>query len=389
MSECPFPAARDSMFGPAAAYRIGPPARVRLWNGERPWLVSRHADVRAALTDPGISADITRPGFPVLVKGSVEAAMAGAFARMDDPGHSRYRRLLAGEFTIRRMRELTPAVERIVDGALDDLAAVGPPGDLVRLVALPVPATVICQLLGVPRERHDMIQHSTGVMATHDSTPEQVDAAVGGLLRYLDSLVAEREREPGADLVSRLVAGASPPLSREELVTVCWLLLLGGFETTAHMIALGTLALLDRPEEFTRLVHDPALVDSAVEELLRYATIMQVGVTRVAAADMRVGGTLIRAGEGLILLLPTANRDPEAFPDPDRLVLTRRSRAHVAFGYGPHQCLGQTLARIELRATLSRLAARFPTLRLARPAGEVPLRDGAFVHGVDELPVRW
>ena len=263
--------------------------------------------------------------------------------------------------------------------------------DLVQALALPVPSMVICELLGVPYRDHEFFQERTRTLLHHKSTPEQARAAADELAAYLDRLVADKADAPGDDLIGRLLVDQERPgaLSRSDLVMMARLLLVAGHETTANMIGLGTLALLDHPEQLRRLLADLSLVPNAVEELLRFLSIVQFGIPRLAVQDAVVGDVTIRAGEGVVALLPAANRDPDEFAHPDDLDVTRPARRHVAFGYGVHQCLGQTLARVELQEVFTRLFTRFPTLRLAVPFEQVPLRHDMFIYGVHALPVAW
>ncbi len=391
-----FPAERRCPFDPPAEYgRLlaeQPVSRVTLVTGRQAWLVTRHADVRTVLGDNRFSADVTRPGFPFVVRRPQQPLLLGrTFIRMDPPEHTRYRRMLTKEFTVRRMEALRPRIQEIVDGFLDDMARRTPPVDLVQALALPVPSLVICLLLGVPYADHEFFQHHSAVLLRRTSTSEEVRRSAEELLAYLDRLITQKERDPGDDLLSRLVVEQEQPgrLSHEDLVAMAVLLLIAGHETTANMIGLGALALLRHPDQLNALRENPSLVDGAIEELLRYLTIVHNGLPRVALEDVEIGGQLIRAGEGVIALLPTANRDPATFEKADTLDIRRDARGHVAFGHGVHQCLGQALARVELQVVFASLFRRFPTLRLAVPVEELPLRHDMLIYGVHELPVTW
>ncbi|MGW3997390.1 cytochrome P450 [Amycolatopsis sp. NPDC004772] len=384
---CPFdppPAAR-------ALQEEGPLARVRLWDGSTPWLVTRYADQRALLADPRISADITRPGYPSpapLPKGGTGIS----FILMDNPEHARLRKMVTAPFTIRRVAAMRPAVQKIVDDRIDELLAGPKPVDLVEAFALPVPSLVICELLGVPYADHDFFQENSKVIVHRDARPEERAAGHRALIGYLDELVGSKLGNPGDDLLSGLAARvAAGELTRVEAAQMGVLLLIAGHETTANMIALGTLALLEHPDQLALLREsdDPALVASAVEELLRYLNITHNGRRRVALEDIEIGGQTVRAGEGLIMANDIANRDPEAFPDGDRLDLTRDAHRHVAFGFGVHQCLGQPLARLELQVVYSTLYRRIPTLALATDVEQIPFKHDGSVYGVYELPVTW
>lgn len=390
-----FPAEQTCPFDPHSEYirrqEEEPVSRIRLWNGEEAWLLTRYDDVRAMLGDPRFSADISRPGFPALRPQTERADTVRTFIRMDPPEHTVFRRMLTREFMVRRIDAKRPAIEQAVDKCLDDMAGLRPPVDLVESLALPVPSMVICDLLGVPYQDHAFFQEQTRAILSRHSTQAQVRAAGDELGDYLRRLVIAKEKRPTEDLLGRLVTEREQTgeLSRDDLVTMARLLLVAGHETTANMIGLGTLALLENPDELRRLRADPSLVPGAVEELLRFCTIVRFGLPRATVQEVQIGGQTIPAGQGVIALLSVANRDPREFQDGDRLDLGRPARRHVAFGYGVHQCLGQTLARAELQIVLPALFDRFPTLRLAVPANAVPLRHDMFIFGVHELPVAW
>src|SRR5918992_876191 len=361
-------------------------------DGHVGWLVTGYDAARTLLADSRFS---TRPelkhsplGVVPRPDGAGRPAAPGCFVNMDPPEHTRYRRMLAGQFTVRRMKQLEPRIRQIVGEHPTAMAAVGPPVDLVEAFALPIPSLVICELLGVPYADHAFFQEQSAAM-TGLGTQEQVTAAIGALARYLGDLVAAKRAEPGDDLLSGLIAEAG--LTDEELATIGLILLVAGHETTANMLALGTFALLQHPEQLAAFLADPALAEPAVEELLRYLSILQFGApNRAALEDVELAGRLVRKGETVTLSLPAADHDPEVFDEPEALRLDRaNARRHLAFGHGVHQCLGQQLARIEMRIAYRTLFDRFPTLRLAVPADEVPLRDDAVLYGVWRLPVTW
>ncbi len=393
--EFPMTRAAGCPFDPPPAARAlqaeAPLARVRLWDGSTPWLVTRYAEQRALLADPRVSADITRPGYPSpapLPKGGTGIS----FILMDNPEHARLRKMVTAPFTIRRTAAMRPAVQQIVDEQIDRLLAGPKPADLVEAFALPVPSLVICELLGVPYTDHDFFQENSKVIIRRDAKPEERAAGHQALVGYLDRLMGEKLAEPADDLLSGLATRVhAGELSRTEAAQMGVLLLIAGHETTANMIALGTLALLEHPDQLALLREsdDPALVASAVEELLRYLNITHNGRRRVALEDIEVAGETIRAGEGLIMANDVANRDPAVFPDGDRLDVTRDSHRHVAFGFGVHQCLGQPLARLELQVVYSTLYRRIPTLAPATGVERIPFKHDGSVYGVYELPVTW
>jgi cytochrome P450 len=395
----PFPDRNGSPFAPPAYQEWvsdeAPITRVALPTGGWAWLVTRLADVRDILRSPAFSADIMKPGFPLLrplpPTRDGDRDRAGFFIRMDPPDHGRYRRMLTAEFMIKSVRRMEPLMRQTVDGFLDDMVAAGPPADLVQAFALPVPSLVICHLLGVPYEDHAFFQSRSRVLLSSTTSVEEAQAAADELHDYLSRLVAAKERDGGEDLLSRLVAGRlrGGELTHEDAVGMAILLLIAGHETTANMIGLSTLVLLHHPEQFAALRADPGRAPALVEELLRYLTIVRTGLPRLAVADVEIGGQLIRAGEGVIALLSAANRDEAAFADADRFDVDRGAHQHVAFGFGVHQCIGQPLARAELRIALAALADRLPTLRLAVPEDEVEPRRESFIYGLQSLPVTW
>jgi cytochrome P450 len=386
-SNCPF----DPPPGLYAQRQEGPLTKVRLWDGSTPWLVTGYAEQRAVLADPRVSAEIDRPGYPRTVPlppGGVKRSFIG----MDDPEHARLRRMVTAPFTVKRIEAMRPAVQKIVDDLIDTMLAGPNPTDLVEAFALPVPSLVISELLGVPYDDHQFFQENSRTIINRTAEPEQRHAAQEALTSYLDELVAQKLKNPGDDLLSELAERVKAgELTRMEAARMGALMLLAGHETTANMIALGTLALLEHPDQLASLREsdDPRLVASTVEELLRYLHIVHNGRLRAAVEDIEIAGRTIRAGEGLIMPNEIGNRDPEAFDDPDQLNIHRDARHHVAFGFGVHQCLGQPLARMELQVVYGTLYRRIPTLALATELDQVPFKHDGMVYGVYELPVTW
>jgi cytochrome P450 len=370
-----------------------PVSRARLWDGSTAWLVTRFADQREVLADSRFSSDPTRDGYPHISAGSsFMRRRSQTFMGMDDPEHDVYRRMLTQDFTIRRVQALRPRIQRIVDELIDELIALGPPADLVSQLALPVPSRVICELLGVPYEDHEFFQRLSGALVSGSSAPGVAVAAGIELRGYLAGLLDDKLKYPADDLLTRLATERlrTGELTETQIADLAVLLLIAGHETTANMISLGTLALLENPDQLVELQDpEPKLVAGAVEELLRYLTISHSGRRRVATVDVEVGGQVIRAGEGVIVTNDSGNRDPAAFPEPDRLDLHRPARHHLAFGFGPHQCLGQPLARAELQIVYGTLYRRLPTLRLAAGLDQLTFKQDMLVYGVHRLPVEW
>ncbi|MFI9169439.1 cytochrome P450 [Streptomyces lincolnensis] len=395
LPEFPMPRQARCPFDPPPALKDlqekAPLTKVRLWDGSEPWLVTKYADQRALLGDPRVSADTDSPGYPT--KASPEGGEGKlSFIMMDDPEHARLRRMVTAPFAIKRVEALRPAVQKIVDDLIDAMLGRPGPVDLVEEFALPIPSLVICELLGVPYDDHAFFQDNTKTMVHRDATPEQRGRASREVAGYLATLIGKRLAEPRDDLLSgiagRVTAGE---IDHRQATEMALLLLIAGHETTANMIALGTLALLQNPDQLALLREsdDPKFVAGAVEELLRYLHITHLGRRRAVTEDIEIGGRLVRAGEGVIMANEIANRDPEVFPDPDRLDLTRDARRHVAFGFGVHQCLGQPLARMELQVVYGTLYKRIPTLELACALEDVRFKNDAFIYGVHELPVSW
>lgn len=364
--------------------------RVKIFDGTTPWLPTRWEDQRALFGDPRISADPSKPGYPR--QADIDQTGSISFISMDDPVHAKLRRMVTAPFAIKRVEAMRPAIQKLVDGLIDDMLAGPQPVDLVQAFALPVPSLVICQLLGVPYEDHEFFQVTSAVLIRRDVPAEERETARVQLTQYLDKLVGEKIAHPQDDLLSQVVARVTNgELTRREAVNMAGLLLIAGHETTANMIALGTLTLLQNPEQLDRLraTDDPQAIAGAVEELLRYLSIVHSGRRRTVLEDIEIGGHVLRAGEGVVLAPDLGNRDPEAFPAPDRLDLTRNARHHIAFGFGAHQCLGQPLARVELQVVYGTLYRRIPGLRLAVDLADVPFKTEGIIYGVHELPVTW
>jgi cytochrome P450 len=311
----------------------------------------------------------------------------------DGEEHTRFRRMLSKPFTYKRVEGLRPAIQKITDDHVDAMLARPQPADLVTALALPVPSLVISELLGVPYEDAEFFQHHANVgLARYASAEDNAKGAVG-LVKYLANLVEAKMENPAEDAVSDLAERVKAgELSVREAAQLGTGLLIAGHETTANMIGLGALALLQHPDQLTviRDAEDPGVIANAVEELLRYLSIIQNGQRRVAAEDIEIAGEVIRAGDGIIIDLAPANWDATVFDEPDRLYLHRAGAGrNVAFGYGRHQCVGQQLARAELQIVFTTLFHRIPTLRLTIPFDEVPFKHDRLAYGVYELPVAW
>jgi cytochrome P450 len=371
-----------------------PVAKVRLWDESEPWLITGYDDFRHVLSHPAIGADAMNPGYPRISEGDhVTRQRERQFIVIDGPEHADYRRMLAPFFTIKRMEDLRPRIQEIVDDLIEAMLARPRPADLVTDLALALPSLVICELLGVPVSDQSFFQRTSNTIMSIESTPEESLGAAETILEYLGDMLDRKAQDPCDDVLSKLAVNymGEGGLSRERLAITARLLLQAGHETTANMIALGVLALLQHPDQLDELKrnNDPILVGRAVEELLRYLSISHAGRRRVALDDIEVGGCLIRKGEGVIGVGETANWDPNVFAEPDRLDISRGTRSHVAFGFGVHQCLGQPMARIELQVVFSTLFERIPSLRLDCDMAELRFKEEMTVYGVRSLPVTW
>jgi cytochrome P450 len=388
-----YPPPRTSPLDPppmlAEFRRHSPIARVTLWDGRTAWLVTRFADARAVLRDARFSADASDPNFPSLNPSQVVPNDRGGPARMAEPRHAEIRAMVADRFTTRAVEAWRPLATQIAAEQLDQLLAGGPPADLVTGYAVPVPLRLICRILGVPAEDMPFVQRQSLLAITRAA--ESGRPALGAIREYVQGLVRAKEHEPGDDLVSQLVRRQLRPgrLRRDELVDLSLVLLVAGHATTASTISLGALSLLEQPVRFRQIRENPTLLRSTVDELLRFHTVTADGAPRVATEDVTVGGTLIRAGDAVVVSLVSANRDESTFECPDTFDIRRDARQQLGFGYGGHRCLGQQLARLEIQVAFATLARRVPTLRLATPTAAPRVRSETFQHGIHELRVSW
>jgi cytochrome P450 len=360
-------------------------------DGTEGWLVTGHAEARRILADPrfvtGEQFTHSPTELPHVFVSFTEQVPPGFFLFFDPPEHTRLRRKVTGVFTVKRMKDLEPRIGEIVDERIAALRAAGAGADLVREFTLPVPSLVICEMLGVPYADRDAFQSNSAAMLDLSLSVEDRNKAMAELFGYLMALVPAKRAEPGDDMVSALAV--DDDLSDVEAAGMALILLVAGHETTANMLALGTFTLLEHPDQLKRLRAEPGLMTAAVEELLRYLTVAHNGIMRIAKEDAEIDGRLIRAGQHITVVLQAANRDPERYDRPGELDLGRDSQGHVAFGHGLHQCVGQQLARVEMRIAFAKLLEAFPGLELAVPSEEIPMRSDMAVYGVHELPVKW
>jgi cytochrome P450 len=375
-----------------------PLSRVKIWDGSIPWLITGHEVARALFADSRVSVDDRRSGFPHWnehMLSTVSKRPRSVFTS-DAEEHTRFRRMLSKPFTFKRVEGLRPAIQKITDQCIDEMLAGPRPADIVGKLALPVPTVVISEMLGVPYEDHEFFQHHANIGLARYAGAEDGQKGAMTLAKYLSNLVeAKMALPPGegtedavSDLAERVSAGE---ISVKEAAQLGTGLLIAGHETTANMVGIGVLALLENPEQaaLLRESDDPKFIANAAEELMRYLSIIQNGQRRVAIEDIEIGGETIRAGEGIIIDLAPANWDAAAYPEPEKLELGRDASQQLGFGYGRHQCVGQQLARAELQIVFHTLVRRIPTLRLAIPFDEVPFKHDRLAYGVYELPVTW
>jgi cytochrome P450 len=356
------------------------------------WMVTRFADIREVLGDAARFSTarrlVFRPaGAPELSAEEIAELRAGNLLAFDPPEHTRLRKMLTPEFTLRRMRRLEPRIREIVDEHLDAMERTGPPADLVADFALPVPSLVICELLGVPYSDREGFQARTGRLLDLSLPMDERMEVQRETRDYMAELVARTQADPGEELLGMLVREHGDEVSTDELIGIAGLLLIAGHETTSNMLGLGTLALLRHPDQLALVRDDAAVVGPAVEELLRWLSIVHSGTTKTTTTEVEIAGQVIPEGETILCALPAGNRDPGLVEDPDRLDVRRGAIGHVAFGHGVHHCLGAPLARMEMQIAFPALLRRFPDL--APASDEARFRSFHVVYGMETLPVTW
>jgi cytochrome P450 len=364
--------------------------------GQSGWLVTRYADVRAVLTDQRVRKDAD--GATELLRQQFDASWPGlhpAYRSMDStmlntdpPDHTRLRKLVNKAFTTGAVARLRPRIEAVVDELLDGMAAGEQPFDLIEAFALPLPMTVICELLGVPDDQRELFRDWSNTLVS-SQLDEKFTTAVTESEKFLNELVERKREQPGTDLLSNLVNTTEDGdrLTQAELVSMSLLLLIAGHDTTVNLIGNGVLALLREPEQLTALRADPSLVPNAVEEFLRFNGPVHVATLRYTVEPIELGGVQIPADQFVMVSLLSANRDGQRFDEPDRLDVTRPTAGHVAFGHGIHHCLGAPLARLEAQIALGHLIERFPELRLAADPASLVWRPSTLMRGLQTLPV--
>ncbi|GAA4902275.1 cytochrome P450 [Streptomonospora salina] len=390
----PYPFTRYSVTEIPPLYRHlrenEPVARVDFPSGDEGWVVSRFDDAYALLADQRFSRAATAdPDAPRLT--SARPVSGGLFT-MDPPEHTRLRRLVAKEFTARRINGLRPRIQRITDELLDGMERGGRPADLIRALAFPLPVRVICELLGVPFSDHDKFQAwSEGIVSLTSHTEDEALHDMASLAGYFQELIAAKRTDgTGDDLLSALVrAEEEERLSEHELMMMGMTLLVAGHETTATVIGSGALSLLRHPEALRTLQESPERIDDIVEEILRVNPIGDGGPLRVTLEEVEIAGTVIPENAAVVASVPGANHDHRHFDSPHTFDIDRADKQHMAFGHGVHYCIGAALARAELQISLSTLFRRFPNLALDAEAEDLEMTSGMMVHSLRELPVTW
>jgi cytochrome P450 len=364
--------------------------RVTIWDGSRPWILTTYKQTRFVLSDPRFSADLRHPTFP-LVSADKRDKEAGIVSRIDDPEHAQRRRMLTREFSVKAVRARGGFMLQLIDSLIDGMLASPPPVDFITAFALPLPTAIICSILGVPYEDRTTFQRWTATSLDLTTSQEEKIAARIEQRAYYADLVARKRVVPADDLTSRLIIDNGGTLTDDQIVGDVATLVSGGHETTANQLGLGLLALLQHPDQLEMLRREPDLADNAVEEMLRYWSILAASPRRVALEDVPLDGEIIRKGDGVVTSLIAANHDPAVFgADADEINISRdNARQHMAFGFGTHQCLGQNLARLELRTAWLRIFERIPGIRLAVPQEELKFKQPAQAFGLKSLPLAW
>jgi cytochrome P450 len=401
VGDCPvdMPTLRDQPLDPPpeiGRLRLNHPlCRLRYPDGEVGWLATSHELVRAIHSDPRFAVAEKLPvGDAEQVAGVISGLRETGIARahllfLDPPEHTRYRRLLARPFSRDGVEVFRPAIHRVVSDALDAIERAQPPVDLVEMYASPIALASHCIALGVPTNDGERFRRLGEALFDPATTSDDLEEAFADFCEYLRPAIGDKRSQPGDDVLSQVTSPESE-LSDEEIFSIAAMLFLAGRTTMSNMLAAGLFALLCNRTQIDALSDDPVSVDVAVDELLRYVSVLAFGVTRRAVTDVELGGAVIRAGEHVTAALHGANRDASKWDDPDVLDLTRRATGHVAFGHGVHVCLGQHLARLEMRIALPELVKRFPSLHLAVPAADVPLYSGDQPDfGVHTLSAAW
>ncbi|NBE52669.1 cytochrome P450 [Streptomyces boluensis] len=391
-----YPMARTCPYQPPAEYaelsKDGALSRVRLYDGRLAWLVTHYTQIREMLADDKhFSSDRDQPTFPMLAERERNfPEITRALLGLDGEPHKERRRMLLPWFTSRQTEKLRPAIQRMTDDLIDQMLAKGGPVDLISELGRALPATVICHILGISYDEHDLFEKHAQVIMTAPDLDQAIEAC-RALLDYLDGVVEAKKDDLSEDILSTLIKDRlyTGELTLRDVSLLMVSLIIAGEEAATSMIGLGVFTLLEHPEQLAMLREDPSLLPGAVEELVRYLSIADLTTPRIATTDVEVAGQVVKQGEGVLLSTAAANRDPVAFPAPDTFDIRRSTKGHLGWGHGAHRCMGETLARAELEIVFGTLLRRIPTLRLAVPVEEVPMKVGMTLEGLHALPVTW
>ena len=375
----------------SAMRRDSPIRRIVLSSGRTAWLISRYDDIRSVLSSPYVSSDMANPGYPLQfdIPSDVIERMKPAILSEDGSAHAERRRIVLPDFTARRVEQLRVRVEKIVDEHISRLLTMPQPLDWIEEFAVPIPSLVICEIFGVPIGDRPFFQEHARCLVSLESDPIARQQSLGSLEVYLTGILKAKSEVPGDDLLSRMASmvDTTQDGSYQQMASLANVMLVGGHETTANMIGLGVLGLIQNPSELAKLRAEPSNIRRAVDELLRFFSIADQVSARVATADIEVSGVRIPEGDGIITLAASGNHDESVFENPGQIRVDRPRRPHLAFGHGPHQCIGQHLAKLELEVALARTFDRFPDIQVACPISELRFKDSAGVYGLERLPV--
>ncbi|KOU35195.1 cytochrome P450 [Streptomyces sp. WM6378] len=373
-----------------------PVVQAQLPNGETGWLISRYEDVRAAFADPRLVRPLLS-AWPLREGADAPPPALPTFLEMTGEHHERVRRAVLPMFGRRRLEFMRPRIRAMAGELVDAMVAGtadGEAADLVASYAEPLPLRVLCETVGLPYEDREIyLPHTLALLGASGLSMEEVLAALYALQDYADDLISRREKDgEGEDYIGLLLAEALRPggrLNRDDVVSFVVTMLMAGYKTNIQHTGNALLALLTRPDELRRLRETPEGIGTAVEELLRYVPLMNAINILVATEDFTLHGQRIRAGDAVVPVPASANRDPEQFVDADRLDLARTPNAHVAFGHGPHSCMGGHLTRLQLAVAIEVLLERLPGIELAVPARTIPWDESTPLRAPAVLPVRW
>jgi len=388
------PSKRECPFDPPPEYKHLrseiPVSKVRTPHGDSAWLVTKHKDIRSVLSDKRFSSNPQAVGFPSYISGDVPPP-PGFFLQIDQPDHTRLRKIVTSEFLAAHIETLRPRMQEIIDEQLGLMLALTPPIDFIKVFAIPVAARIICEILGIPQKDHEFVKDCTDIILDRTQPADKTEKVATDLMGYFDKIITEKEKEPTDDLIGRMIidSGKTGKVNHDEMSGLAALLLLSAYDTMALAIGMGVVVLLEHQQQLDDFMADPTLGNSMVDELVRYLTINHTGLPRVATSDVEIGGQLIKAGEGVIVMLSSGNRDESAFKDPDDFNIHRNEKDHVGFGHGIHKCLGMHFARVELSIAFRTIFEKVPNIKIELPVEELSFRHEMVLYGINKLPITW